>query len=256
MLSNKMKCIVINLERARERRNRIIEAFEKLDLEFELLVGKDKLELEESDYIRHADRESGLVNWNHPNIPGLLGCWISHQRVWQSALERNIDLVAVIEDDSIISPHVKSTLTAISELHDDEFGFDIIFLDTRHSHKYFLPLNRIDSKHTIGLVRYSNVGSSGYVITSRAMQRLLSEFPRMPVPMGQLLHASWKTGLETYTIKPQVIFHGGAQSDVNSFIDNPSQVKRRSLKQNLRFVFEFGIPKRVTYFRRANGYRY
>ena len=251
-----MKCFVINLERANERRDNISEQFNTLGIKFELFTAIDRLDLVEEDYERFADRLSGLMNWNHPDIPGALACWMSHQHVWQSARVDDLDMIAVFEDDVTLSPHIKSVLNSISEGYGDKFIFDLLFLDDRRPHRTFVPLSSIDSQHSIGLVRFSNIGASGYVITRSAIHRLLSEFPRMPIAIDQLIHAGWKNKLQTFTIRPQVVFHGERFVDHGSFIFSGSKVKRRTTKQKLNFLLDFSVQKRVYYYRRANGYKY
>ena len=251
-----MKCFVINLERANERRDNISEQFNALGIEFELFTAIDRLDLVEEDYERFADRQSGLTNWEHPDIPGALACWMSHQQAWQSAMDDDLDMIAVFEDDVTLSPHIKSILNSVEEGYGDKFTFDLLFLDDRRPHKTFVPLADVDGQHSIGLVKFSNLGTSGYVITRSAIRRLLTDFPRMPIAIDQLVHAGWKNKLQTFTIRPQVVFHGERFVDHGSFICSGSKVERRTPKQKLKFLLEFSIEKRVHYFRRANGYRY
>ena len=74
-----MKCVVINLERAHDRRECIAEQFETLGIGFEFFVGIDGHELPEEDHIKYGDWQSDLVNWEHPNVPGMLGAWNQSQ---------------------------------------------------------------------------------------------------------------------------------------------------------------------------------
>ena len=250
-----MKCVVINLERAYERRKRIVEQFEILGLELEIFTGVDGHELPKEDYFNYGDRHSGLVNWKHPNVPGMLGCWISHRQVWLNALDEGLDMIAVFEDDVTLDPNVEQVLSAVEVGLDTIPDFDIIFLDNRRPDRQFIPLAVVDHMFSVGLVRYGNLGTSGYIITRGAMQHLLRRYSHMPVAIDQLIHAGWKNGLQTFTLNPQVVFHGVRFVNHGSYVYSPIRMKR-TWKQKLHYLLEFSIPKRVSYYRRANGFRH
>lgn len=250
-----MKCVVINLERAQDRRKRIAEQFKNLGLEFEFFTGIDGHGLPNEDYFKYGDKYSGLVNWKHPNVPGMLGCWISHRYVWQNSLDEGLEMIAVLEDDVTLDPHVEQVLNAVEVGVDSMPEFDIIFLDNRRPDRQYIPLAVVDHMFSVGLVRYGNLGTSGYIITRGAMQQLLRKFPRMPVAIDQLMHAGWKNGLQTFTLNPQVVFHGERFVDHGSYVFSPIRMKR-TWKQKFHYLLELGGPKRVSYLRRANGFRH
>ncbi|MDE0309228.1 MAG: glycosyltransferase family 25 protein [Acidiferrobacterales bacterium] len=248
-----MKCVVINLERADERRKRISERFENLGIEFDFFTGIDGHKLPNEDYFKYGDRQSGLINWKHPNVPGMLGCFISHRLVWLNAIYEGLDLIAVFEDDVTLDSNLGQVLNAVESGLEAIPDFDIIFLDNRRPDRQFISLATIDQIHSVGLVRYGNLGTSGYIITRTAMQHLVKKFPRMPVAVDQLIRAGWKNGLQTFTLNTQVVFHGVRFVNHGSYVYSPIRMKR-TWKQKFHYLLEFSIPKRVSYFRRANGF--
>ena len=250
-----MKCVVINLTRAHERRARIAEQFETLGIEFELFVGIDGHMLPEEEHIRHGDRQSGLVNWVHPNVPGMLGAWISHRQVWRNALDEGLDMIAVFEDDVTLASNVGQLLNAVEVAVEDGLTFDIIFLDNRRPYRPFVSLADIDHEFSIGLIRHGNIGASGYIITRSAIEHLLRKYPRMPVAIDQLMHAGWQNNLQTFTLRPQVVFHGVRFVNHGSYVFSHIKMKR-TWKQKFLYLLGFSIPKRVSYYRRANGFRH
>ena len=250
-----MKCVVINLERAPDRRERIAEQFDTLGIEFEFFVGIDGHELPKEDYNRYGDAQSGLVNWEHPNVPGMLGAWISHRQVWQNALVEGLEMVAVFEDDVTLGPNIERALNAVEAAVQDSLVFDIIFLDNRRPYRPFVTLTELDHEFSIGLIRHGNIGASGYIITRNAIEHLLRKYPRMPVAIDQLMHAGWQNNLQTFTMRPQVVFHGVRFVNHGSYVFSPIKMKR-TWKQKFLYLFEFSIPKRVSYYRRANGFRH
>ena len=71
-----------------------------------------------------------------------------------------------------MGPNVGQVLSAVEAGIDTSPNFDVIFLDNRRPHKPFVPLAYIDHEFSIGLVRHGNLGTSGYIITRHAMQKL------------------------------------------------------------------------------------
>ncbi|MDE0309044.1 MAG: glycosyltransferase family 25 protein [Acidiferrobacterales bacterium] len=250
-----MKCVVINLERAHDRRERIAHQFNTLGIEFEFFIGIDGHQLPDEEYFHFGDQHSGLINWKHPNVPGMLGAWTSHTQVWRNALSVGLDMVAVFEDDVTLAPKVGQVLTAVEVAVENGLMFDIVFMDNRRPYRSFVSIADIDHEFSIGLIRHGNIGASGYIITRTAMQQLLKKFPRMPVAVDQLMHAGWKSGLQTFTLSPQIVFHGLRFVDHGSYVCSPIRMKR-TWRQKFLYFFEFSVPKRVSFYRRANGFKH
>lgn len=224
-----MKCIVINLERSVGRRRLITEEFDSVGVAFEFSKAKDRLDLTELDYEKFADRSSRLMNWKHSSVPGALACWISHQQVWRACLEdETLDRVAIFEDDALPGDNFGQALNALEST--DEL-FDIVFLENRYPKKPFNPLIEIGDGFSLGLVKYGNMGAMGYVITRRAMLRLLDRFPRMTVQVDVILHAPWLSDLVTYTLDPPVACHRG---DLESYFQIAGSRERRPIHQVIR----------------------
>ena len=102
--------------------------------------------------------------------------------------------------------------------------------------------------------RHSNIGAGGYVISRNAMLHLLNNYPRMPIAVDQLMHADWHSKLQIFTFRPQMVFHGERFVNHGSYIVS-NKKKKRKLRHVLLNLIEFSIPKRVSYYRRANGYK-
>ncbi len=234
-----MKCIVINLERSIDRRRLITEQFDSAGVEFEISKAKDRLDLSELDYEKYANRESNLMNWKHSSVPGALACWISHQQVWRACLEdETLDMVAIFEDDAFFEENFGRALNA---LESTDRSFDIVFLENRYPQKPFSPLIEIGDGFSLGLVKYGNMRAMGYVITRRAMQRLIDRFPRMTVQVDVIVHAPWLSDLVTYTLDPPVARH---RSDLESCIQVSGNKQRKPILQVVRDLMFVSIPKR------------
>ena len=253
-----MKCIVINLERAIKRRELVTREFDSRGLEFELFNARDKLEICGSNYDRYADRSSKLMNWNTSAVSGEIACWMSHQQVWSSCLkDKNINVVAIFEDDAILADNINQALGAIESVSST---FDIVFLENRYPKSVFKALASISAGFTFGLVKYRNTGATGYVINRKAMKHLTEKFPRMITHVDVLLHSSWLHGLRTFTLSPVVVYH---RPDPYSFIQSSDSVREGSKFRMAYDRFRFKVrkkwllrlPERIQYYQRTKSKR-
>ena len=248
-----MKCIVINLARSGDRRKLVAEEFDSHGVAFKFSSAKDWLELSELDYENHVDRKSRLMNWNHSSVPGALACWISHQHVWRTCIDNEkLHMVAIFEDDVLLAKQFNLALRALESTRE---SFDIVFLNNGKPENTFKPLIEISDCFSLGLVKYGNIASCGYVMTRTAMQRLIDRFPRMTAPIDVIIHASWLTGLRTYTMNPSLVLH---RTDHSSCIQVSSNKSRSAFQiaQDLLLIsipkrFKLSIPERLSYYLRT-----
>ena len=88
-----------------------------------------------------------------------------------------------------------------------ESQFDIIYLSNRHPQRRFQSLASITDKFNLGLIRRGTTGADAYVITKRAMLRLLDNFPYFELPVDIFLQSYWLHGLKVLYIKSPI--HSG-----------------------------------------------
>ena len=274
-----MKNYVINLERATERRESVIGEFASHGIDIEIIFGVDWLNLTESDLRSNVDPKylSKSKKWSDPKtLYGMLACWLSHRKVWQRAVNEGADKIAVFEDDVYLTTDAKLALNAIDKLENN--GFDIIFLYDSYRIKPLIPTQKIDEKFVLNLVKFTSMGAVAYVISSHTMKTLLNNYPQMSMAVDQLMHWYWITGLKTYVLTPQTVFHGDrnpydshhsymGESGVNNDAiewkkTNPSKYKMYRVIveiKNLqtfpsRLIFKY-IPQRLAFYKRMRSER-
>ena len=226
-----MKCIVVNLDRAAARRKAMVEQLQSLHMQFEILKAKDWKELTERDYasIDTATRER---QGRRPLSRSMIACSISHRRVLAELAAGGADMVAILEDDVTLSSDFGSILLV---LENTDINFDIIFLHRNKLENTFTPIERI-GKHGLGLIKYSDWGAMGYVITRSAAQRYFECFPKIVHQFDHSLHAYWEHGLKSFSLDPPILHHG-IQSERYSFLQETSvAMHSRSLGSLIRRV--------------------
>ena len=244
-----MKCIVINLARATGRRQAMIEQLQILDMEFEILTAKDWRELTEQDYasVDSATRErQGRTTLTS----GMVACAISHRWAFEGLLSGNGDMAAIVEDDVTVSPDFKQLLDTVENSGID---FDVIFLHRSKWGNAFLPLERIGN-FRLGLIKYSDWGTAGYIITRNAVERYLERVPKIVHQIDHSLYAYWDHGLNIFSLDPPVVFHGNQSGD-HSFLQETRTPRYRrsiaSLVKRFRTELVEGFKRRRIYQERA-----
>ena len=238
-----MKIVVINLDHAAERRRRVSAALDELGLAFQLFSAVDGRRLT-PEQERLIDYDA-LARQGWPMRAGALGNWISHRTILADMIDNGPETLAVLEDDIELSPELPAVLDALGRASG---SFDIVFLNRGRAVRRFIPHLRLDTGHRLGWLRWSHFGTQGYVITRPAARRFLETFPRVRMNIDRSLAAYWRTGLDTYCIRPPVLRHLLAEDGNDSMIQatravGPSDPLFR-LRRRWFFLCE-GVAKRA-----------
>jgi glycosyl transferase family 25 len=97
-----MKIFVINLEKDRARRESVQRQLDNLKLPFELVSGVLGAALSPAELAECYDDRKARRNLCMSLVPSQIGCALSHTRVYQKIVERNLDCALILEDDVIL----------------------------------------------------------------------------------------------------------------------------------------------------------
>ena len=196
-----MRIVLISLERATERRQRMAEEFARVGLDYEIWPAKDARTLTDEDraFVDHAARERlGL----HPVPDGSLACTLSERAAMHDLATNGPESMAVFEDDARFDAGLPAVLRALERR---THVFDIVKLARRNLRKPFIPTMSLPTGHRLGRVRFSDFGSEGYVITREAARLLLERIPRMVRDLDHELSYFWENGLNVLYVDPPVV---------------------------------------------------
>ena len=221
-----MRAILINLERAKERRGRMAAEFARTGIGYEVWPAVDARALTDEDRSlvdQQARRRLGL----YPIPDGSLANTLSQRAAMQDLVNNGPEMMAVFEDDSRFDSALPAVLSALCE-HCDLF--DIVVLQRRNPGRKFVPCTTLPTGHALGRVRFADYGSNGYVITREGARRFLERTPRMVREIDQALSRFWDNGLDVLYVHPPVVSHDRA---VESQIED-TRHERRSLHRPAR----------------------
>lgn len=211
-----MKCIVINLLRAKARREAMRKQFNALGIEFEIFNAIDWRDLGEEDWAL-VDRESREREGRRPLSDGMIACHLSHRKALEGVAAGEDKLVAVFEDDVTLAPEIGGVLEVLERLYASGQEFDFVFLHRHNTDKTFAPLKRVDSGIRLGITKFSDWGTQSYVVSKKGAGRLLGRFPKIINRTDHTLHAYWESGLNVFSLETPVVFDGNEAGD-HSFL--------------------------------------
>lgn len=135
--------------------------------------------------------------------------------------------------------------------------FDIAGLHMGSDSRRFVPVVGLDTGHRLGLVRWSNFGAQGLVITRAAARRFLDANPRVRPGLDRAFARYWHHGLRTYWLRPPVVHH--LTHDVGaSLVHDSPVVDQPWLTRKPRRIWsdaKEGVRKRIAFSRLAIRHR-
>ena len=201
-----MRIVVINLERAPDRRAAMAREFAAVGLQYELKTAVDGRRLS-ADQLAQVDWDGRRRLGLRPQDNGSIACWLSHRDVMRDLVANGPEMTAVFEDDARLTPRLPEVLGAL-ELK--PFSFDVVSLYRGHPRRAFIPCVSLTDDCAAGRVRYSDTGTVGYVITRQAAEHFLRNTPRMVLAVDHALFRFWASGLNTFYVHAPAVHHGGA----------------------------------------------
>ena len=248
-----MKCIVINLPRAEDRRRAMRSQFGALGLEFEIFEATDWRDLDEEDWTL-VDRKARDREGRRPLSDGMVACHLSHRKALESVAAGEDELAAVFEDDVTLAPEIGGALNALARLYASGWEFDFVFLHRHNTDKPFAPLKRVEEGIRLGITKFSDWGTQSYVVSKKGASRLLERFPKIINRTDHTLHAYWESGLNVFSMETPVVFDGN-EAGGHSFLQEAksSRPSRNFWKLGHRVFVHLReeILKRVYFYRKV-----
>lgn len=229
-----MKCFVINLKRAVERKQYISNQLNQFSQEFEFFEGVDWKDID-PDCVSQTASHIKIKNSYRTLTLGQMGCNLSHRNVLKWLVDSSERMITVLEDDVRLSNDFPDVLDVIETTTKP---FDIVFLGSRFTEDGLVNLIPLNDKFNLSLSKAREKGGWGYVITKEAAKEFLSILPEVTGPIDDALHAYYLHGLKTYTLNPQIVFH---EEEAKRFSFNTeTKIESFVLKEELkRFISLF-----------------
>jgi GR25 family glycosyltransferase involved in LPS biosynthesis len=112
---------LINMDKDTERLEKVTKECKKFNINFERFCGVDPLKISKKELNKYVSKTCQNIC---PN--GIIGCGISHMKIYEDALKNNYKNILVLEDDVYFDDELYEELNkAMTELPED---YDILYL--------------------------------------------------------------------------------------------------------------------------------
>lgn len=190
---------ILNLDRSKERYERISQSAEKVGLNYKRVSAIDGSKIDifhtpEIDVKRFRRRHGKDI------LPGEAGCYLSHLRALSAVVNGDAPYAVIAEDDVGFN---KNFMTVINELAQIE-GWDIIKL-ANHRYRLFHRYMDVSDKVSIGRFLHGPSGSSAaYMVTKEGAKKLIAKLTPMSLPYDVALERGWN-GFEILSTNRNII---------------------------------------------------
>ena len=212
---------MVNLERRPDRYERMKYNFDQLGIDYKWVPAMDGRKITE-ELLAEAGIKM-LPEFSEPYhgralTYGEIGCFLSHYRLWQQIVEKELDLVLIFEDDIKFEPYFISKLEYLkSELFDLEGSWDLVFLGRKILHNSEEPW--LEGSEQLVKVDYT-YWTLSYLLTLRGAKLLLAGDPLgkmvpvdeyLPIMYGRHPNSTWaqhfpSEKLRALSVHPLLVF--------------------------------------------------
>lgn len=160
------------------------------------------------------DEAAVLRNKGRALTRGEIGCYASHFSIWQEMIDRQIDQLIVLEDDTIVDWDYLERLASF-DLASAKFDYLRLYakLPTfqRIVRKDFLQ----HSRSVVELIGTA-YGTQGYALTRAGARRLVDHCRVIRRPIDDAMDRSWVHGVRNLALYPAPILEATVPSDIGA----------------------------------------
>ncbi|MEP6567521.1 MAG: glycosyltransferase family 25 protein [Mesorhizobium sp.] len=187
-----MKCLVINLDRSRDRLAHMTAEFGRTGIAFERIAAIDAQDRPDlSQMPLRAGRKTPLRLTETE-----IACFLSHRACWAIIAAGDDAYCAVFEDDIVFSATAGALLADTRWIPADA---DIVKLETFFK-RTTIARKRVSAGHGFAVSRLHavHIGAAGYIISQQAAQDLVEATEDIGIPVDQVI---FNTSLATASSK-------------------------------------------------------
>lgn len=193
--AQQLRIYVINLDRSRERWERLCSQAMEYDLDItripavdgRVIAERDRIDFHPKSFIYHNGRKL---------LPGEYGCYRSHLLALEQFVASGDKMAIIMEDD--VELNEKLIPRAIAAMESVQ-GARLVKL-VNHRLVGFKSVRETSENDVVGRCMHGPQGSAAcYIVNRKAAKKLLTTLKPMLLPYDVALERGWSTGVETFT---------------------------------------------------------
>ena len=216
---------VVSLPRCTKRRQQVQHRLGALGLGYEMFDAVDGAAMDPRQDEPRLNKEYWRRLRGRDLSAGEIGAFMSHYKVWESMINRDLETAIVLEDNCFFEPDFADTVRDVTAA---QWQWDIVLLSAKKRFAVDRTLCEVgNGRH---LVRFRRrVGTTrAYLLTITAARRLVEYCGQIRAPIDWLYAEWWLNGLRFYAVSPAV----AVRDQISSTIGRPSR-RRRTLGEYL-----------------------
>jgi glycosyl transferase family 25 len=224
LVMHKMLVMVINLDRSKDRLERMTTELGRLRLDWERIPAVDGVKVPETE--RRQVLNEPLFHRNHGStvLPGELGCYLSHVQAIRRFLSSDAQFAVILEDDASLDNGLPAVLSALQKCPE---RWDMVKLSAVHAGTP-VGVHPLTDCHGLAVMLTRCTGSSAYVINRRAANAYDHGLLPMSLPYDHTFDQGWRFGIQVRRITPALVQHGdGSPSTISSRASDPLRLSRK-----------------------------
>ncbi len=194
-IAQQVSIYVINLDRSRDRWERLCKQAVEFDLHITRIPAVDGRVIADADRVDFHP-PSFMYHNGRKLLPGEYGCYRSHLIALEQFVASGDRMAIIIEDD--VELNERLIPRAIAAM-DGAKGARLVKL-VNHRLVGFKPIHETSENDVVGRCMHGPQGSAAcYIVNRKAAKKLLTTLKPMLLPYDVALERGWSTGVETFT---------------------------------------------------------
>lgn len=192
-----LKIFVINLERSKDRLDRVTSLFEAENISFERIDAIDG-KTEKKLVNQHRYSRIPMHKWFRPLTDGEIACALSHLKAYQEIIDQDLDYALILEDDFVLQDGWRECLLAIQNI---KTPYDLIKLANTKP-KDFHATEHIGQIHSLGK-SFPPPRDALATLASRAgAKKMVEGISHIYRPIDFEMKNFWEYDLDIYAVYP------------------------------------------------------
>lgn len=192
----RLKVVLINLERSADRRATMQARLSAIPLGFEWLRGIDG-KAKWTEIEQQLDQSAFDRNVGRPALPGEVGCYLSHLQAWQALLSSDAEVLLVLEDDVVFHEDFMTAL-GLALAHRDAWDF----LKLNHIRAKQPIRQRAVGPYSLNAYLGPATGLGAYLIQRHTIENLLPRMLPIRRPIDHELDRIHEHDFRHYGLEP------------------------------------------------------
>lgn len=216
---NSVFCYVLNLDRSKERYQKIKPLVDQLNFPYKRFSAVDGSALNNEEFNKVVDSKTYNNLMGHLPKKGTIGCSLSHIKIWKEFLNSKYAYALIIEDDVRFLPdELRKTVQDV--IKHAQF-WDICSFELLHR-GLPLKIKQINSVHNLSVYLLNVTHTGCYLVSRKAAEKLLKQALPIKIPVDHYFTRGWELGLTFMGVEPRIV-----KQDENeqSIIENSERKK-------------------------------